>query len=43
MEPVITINGLRKRYRETQALDGVSLEILPGVVFAVLGENGAGK
>jgi len=35
--------GLKKRYGETQALDGVDLGIAPGRVLGVLGPNGAGK
>ena len=43
MNPVIRLEGLTKRYRRQVALDDVSLEVPPGVVFALLGENGAGK
>src|SRR5579883_187749 len=37
------INGLRKRYGATVALDGLDLEIRPGEVLGVAGPNGAGK
>jgi ABC-2 type transport system ATP-binding protein len=43
MESVIRLRGVTKRYGAQTALDRVSLEVPPGVVFALLGENGAGK
>jgi ABC-2 type transport system ATP-binding protein len=43
MDPVIRLNRLTKRFGAETALDSVSLEVPRGVVFALLGENGAGK
>jgi ABC-2 type transport system ATP-binding protein len=39
----LVIDGLRKRFGEVQALDGISFSVEPGVVFGFLGANGAGK
>lgn len=43
MSEVITTNDLTMRFRSCDALLGVDLAIEPGSVFALLGENGAGK
>jgi ABC-2 type transport system ATP-binding protein len=43
MDPVIQLRNVTKRFGSHTALADVSLEVPPGVVFALLGENGAGK
>src|SRR5581483_1492074 len=39
----IVVEDLRKRYKDVQALDGVSFTVREGEVFGLLGPNGAGK
>jgi ABC-2 type transport system ATP-binding protein len=39
----LVIDGLRKRFGEVQALDGVSFTVRRGEIFGFLGANGAGK
>ena len=41
--PRAELRGISKRFAATQALDAVSLDLLPGEVHALVGENGAGK
>jgi ABC-2 type transport system ATP-binding protein len=43
MEATIEINGLRKRFGPTMALDGMSFTVSPGQVTGFVGPNGAGK
>ena len=42
-EPIIVLHELRKTYRDTRAVDGVSMAIPRGEIFGFLGANGAGK
>jgi ABC-2 type transport system ATP-binding protein len=39
----IEVSGLRKRFGQTVALDGVSFTVAPGTVTGFVGPNGAGK
>jgi oleandomycin transport system ATP-binding protein len=43
MDYTIEAEGLKKRFGDTQALDGVDLTARTGSVLGVLGPNGAGK
>lgn len=40
---VLDVDGVRKAYGATVALDGVDLVVEPGVILGLLGPNGAGK
>ncbi|GAA4596710.1 fructose transport system ATP-binding protein [Actinoplanes octamycinicus] len=42
-QPVLQAKGLTKRYGRVVAIDGSDLELLPGEILAVIGDNGAGK
>ena len=43
MEPIIQVEGLRKVYGATVAVEEVSFQVSPGEIFGMVGPNGAGK
>ena len=42
-EPILTIEGLGKRFGHLTALDDVTLDLKPGETLVIFGHNGAGK
>jgi ABC-2 type transport system ATP-binding protein len=43
MDTIVKVEGLRKTYGSTLAVDGVSFEVQSGEIFGMVGPNGAGK
>jgi ABC-2 type transport system ATP-binding protein len=41
--PALRVRGLRKRYKDVIAVDGIDLDVPRGECFGLLGPNGAGK
>jgi D-xylose transport system ATP-binding protein len=42
-QPFLSVQNIKKSYGAVQALGGVSLDVYPGEVVALVGDNGAGK
>lgn len=42
-EPLISMRNITKRFGSLQALRGASIEVYPGEIVALVGDNGAGK
>ncbi|QGY41088.1 ATP-binding cassette domain-containing protein [Pseudodesulfovibrio cashew] len=42
-QPVVSLKGVTKRFGKVVANDSITLDIYPGRIKALLGENGAGK
>ena len=43
MKNIIEVKDLVKKFKDTAAVDGISLSVQNGDIFALLGPNGAGK
>ena len=43
MDYVLTTNGLSKKYKNFQALNGLTMHIPKGSIYGFIGKNGAGK
>jgi len=42
-EPIVRVQGLRKRYGTNEVLKGIDLEVRRGEVIAIIGKSGSGK
>ena len=42
-EFILEVDDLKKKYKEMEAVKGVSFSVLRGEIFALIGPNGAGK
>ncbi len=43
MDAIVQVDGLRKTYGTTTAVDGISFQVNEGEIFGIVGPNGAGK
>jgi ABC-type sugar transport system ATPase subunit len=41
--PLLSLHGVTKSFGAVQALNGVDLDVMPGKITALVGDNGAGK
>ena len=41
--PLLEVSDLVVHHGQLRALDAISLQVLPGEVYAIIGANGAGK
>ncbi|SIQ96327.1 D-methionine transport system ATP-binding protein [Rhizobium sp. RU35A] len=42
-DAVVTLSGVRRRFNDTVALDGISLSVRKGEILGIIGRSGAGK
>jgi ABC-type multidrug transport system ATPase subunit len=42
-QPVVSVEGLTKRFGDVTAVDGMTFTVERGQVYGLLGPNGAGK
>ncbi len=42
-DPLLSLDGIGKKFGAVRALDAIDLEIFPGEIVAIVGDNGAGK
>ena len=42
-DAIVRVDGVVHTFGDVRALDGVSLEVEPGIIYGLLGPNGAGK
>jgi len=42
-EVILSVENIRKQYKQVIAVKSVSLEVARGEIFGLLGPNGAGK
>ncbi|SHH70721.1 sugar ABC transporter ATP-binding protein [Clostridium grantii] len=43
VEPILSVKNLKKAFSGKTVVDGVSFDLYPGEIIALVGENGAGK